>query len=189
MGSQEYKHPPIGIPYLGHTVGAALMGALLPKGDYLILMHSLIWPIVSWIPNVVRLTVNAPDPVFAQVFIGLSLIASTGILGFYCFFMGSRGYRTRTFNSAWHRVMFLSYMWVVLGTCLAILWVVPYVGPASKGRAYFLFKSATASDFGVVVVMNQLVVGLPFMMLLALWIAHACTGSRSFVGVPRRVEL
>lgn len=171
-----YRHPPLMKAYLSHAVGTAVIGTLLPSGEHLTWLHRLLQPVVNLIPNAIRIPLRAPDPVFAQTFIGLSLLIAAAILLY--FVVAVRGYRTRTFDSAIKRWLVLVYGWCVVLLCLAIFWWMPLLDPLSKGRAYFILRAATSSDLGVVVVMNQLLVGFPMSMLLLIWLGHACTTVR-----------
>lgn len=98
MNSPRYKEPPIVKAWIGHAIGTGLLGALLPGGDHLGFLHRLMLPIVELIPNAMRITSRSPDPMFAQTFIGLSLLIALMILLYFVFFM--RGYHTRTFEAA-----------------------------------------------------------------------------------------
>lgn len=51
---------------MGHVLGTAVLGALLPSGEHLGWLDRLMLPVVALIPNAVRLTERAPDVVFAQ---------------------------------------------------------------------------------------------------------------------------
>lgn len=174
--STPYRQPPLMKAYFAHAIATAVMGLLLPSGKHLTGLHQLLQPIVNLIPNAVRIPLRAPDPVFAQTFIGLSLLAAAATLLY--FVVAVRGYRTRTFDSAVKRWLVLVYGWCVVSLCLTIAWWMPLLDPLSKGRAYFLLKAATSSDFGVVIVMNQLLVGFPMSLLLLMWLGHACTNVR-----------
>lgn len=180
MNYSSYKHPPLVQAYLGHAIGTTLLGALLPSGEHLGWLHALVRPIVELIPNAVRITNRAPDPVFAQTFIGLSLVIAFLILLF--FIVAVRGYHTKTFESTWRRALALLYIWGIVLVLLLSFWAVPYMDPASKGRAYFLVKAATSSNLGVLTFMNQSVVGFPLFCFLVLWLGHACTTVRNRTG-------
>lgn len=88
-------------------------------------------------------------------------------------------YHTRTFETARDRAWFLAVAWLVISLGLAICWFVPYLGPESHGRVYFLVQAATSGTLGVVTVMNLLVVGMPLFLLLGLGAFHLCTTTRS----------
>lgn len=174
--STPYRQPPVMKAYFAHAIGTAVMGLLLPAGEHLTALHQWMQPVVNLFPNAVRIPLRAPDPVFAQTFIGLSLLAAAAVLLY--FVVAVRGYRTRTFDSAIKRWTGLFLGWCLISLCLAIFWFVPLLDPLSKGRAYFLLKAATSSDFGVVIVMNQLLVGFPMSLLLLMWLGHVCTNVR-----------
>lgn len=177
MNALAYRQPPLMKAYLGHAIGTFLLGVLLPSGEHLELLHRLMLPFVKLIPNAVRITNRAHDPVFAQTFIGLSLLIAFLILLY--FIVAVRGYHTKTFESTWKRSLSLVYGWVVFGgIMIGILWFMPYLDPVSKGRAFFLVKAATSGTTGVLTVMNQLVVGIPFASFLTLLFGHACTNVR-----------
>jgi hypothetical protein len=163
--------------YLAHAIGMALLGVLLPSGDHLGFVHRLVTPLVEAIPNAQRVTLLAPDPIFAQTYIGLSLVFALAILLF--FIVKMRGYRTKTFDSARQRRGALASMWAIVAMSLGLFWFVPYLDPASKGRLYFLIHAATSSEFGVLFVMNLLIVGFVLLPLLGLWAGHACTSVRA----------
>lgn len=171
-----YRQPPLMKIYFSHVISTVVIGLLLPGGEHLAWLHGLLQPVVSLIPNAVRIPLRAPDPVFAQTFIGLSLLIAAAILLY--FVVGVRGYRTRTFDSAVKRWAGLFFGWCFVLLCLTISWFVPLLDPLSKGRAYFLLKAATSSDLGVVIVMNQLLVGFPMVMLLTILAGHKCTNVR-----------
>jgi heme/copper-type cytochrome/quinol oxidase subunit 4 len=167
--------------WVAHAVGIALLGALLPSGEHLAWLHRLVSPVVELIPNAIRITNRSPDPVFAQTFIGLSLVIA--LLMLLYFILAMRGYHTKAFESTWKRFLALFYNWVVAGVImLGILWFMPYLDPLSKGRAYFLLNAATSSTAGVFTVMNQLVVGMPLACPLSIWLGHACTTVRHRAG-------
>jgi hypothetical protein len=181
MNTPSYKQPPIVHAWVGHAFGTSLLGALLPSGEHLGWLHRLVSPLVELIPNAVRITNRSPDPVFAQTFIGLSLVIAFLVLLY--FIVAVRGYHTKTFESTSRRFLALFYIWVVAGVImLGILWFMPYLDPVSKGRAYFLLKAATSGNSGVLTVMNQLVVGIPLICLLSIWLGHACTTVRHRTG-------
>lgn len=180
MNASTYKQPPLMKAYSAHAVGTMLLGALLPSGEHLGLLHSLMLPIVKLIPNAVRITNRAPDPVFAQTFIGLSLLIAFLILLY--FIVAVRGYHTKTFESSWRRFWALVHIWLIVAVILGIAWFMPYLDPVSKGRAYFLVKAATSGTTGILTVMNQLVAGMPLACLLSIWLGHACTNVRQRIG-------
>lgn len=159
--------------YLGHALGSALLGILLPTGEYLTSLHEVVQPLVNLIPNAVRITERAPDPVFAQTFVGLSLVIAFAILLY--FIVAVHDYHTRTFLNSKRRLLALAYGWVIVAALLGAFWFVPYLDPLSKGRAYFLLNAAVSSGWGVVTILNQLVVGLPMALLLMMWAGHTCT--------------
>jgi hypothetical protein len=171
--SNRYREPPLIKTYFGHAALICLIGFLLPKGVDSNWLHGLMWPIVSLIPNAVRLTNRCVDPVFAQTLMGLSLLLSVLIIVFYIVAM--RGYHTKAFESKFKRRWALIYVWSFVLLILTIFWVVPFIDPLSHGRAYFLLLGATSSYFGIMSVMNQLLVGGPLLGLLMLWSAHSCT--------------
>lgn len=174
--STPYRQPPLMKVYFVHAISTAVLGLLMPSGEHLTWLHQLLQPIVNLIPNAVRIPLRAPDPVFAQTFIGLSLLAAAAILLY--FVVAVHGYRTRTFDSAVKRWAGLFFGWCFVLLCLTIFWFVPLLDPLSKGRAYFFLKVATSSDLGVVIVMNQLLVGFPMVMLLGVLAGHKCTNVR-----------
>ncbi len=55
-----YREPPLVKAYLGHAIGTALLGALLPSGEHLGAVHRLVLPIVELIPNALKITNRAP---------------------------------------------------------------------------------------------------------------------------------
>lgn len=143
---------------LGHAVGTALLGALLPSGEHMGWLHRLMLPVLESIPNAVRLTERAPDVVFAQTCIGLSLLISWSIL-LFCI-VAVRGYHTRTFETATKKVLMLIYGWAFVGCCIGIAWFMPYLDPLAHGRTYSMLKAAVSGTLGVLVVMNMLLVWL-----------------------------
>jgi len=177
MNTPSYKPPPIVHAWVGHAVGTGLLGALLPSGEHLGWLHRLMLPIVEVIPNAMRITSRAPDPVFAQTFIGLSLLIALLILLYFVFFM--RGYHTRTFDAAGRRYLVIAGGWLLTILMLSSFWIISYMNPLSKGRTYFLLQAATSGEVGVLTMMNQLVAGGPLLFLLAMWLAHACTTARN----------
>lgn len=178
--STPYRQPPLMKAYFSHAIGTALLGLLLPAGEHLAWLHSLVKPIVALIPNAARVTERAPDPVLAQTFIGLSLLIASAIL-LYCI-VAVRGYHTKTFERSIQRWLSLMYMWGCVLLLLGIAWWMPYLDPLSKGRTYFMLKAATSSNAGVLVVMNQLLVGFPLFGFLMLWLGHTCTTVRHRTG-------
>jgi hypothetical protein len=106
----RYEEPPLVKICLGHALFTAVLGALLPSGEHLAWLHRLMLPVVELIPNAVRLTERAPDVVFAQTFIGLSLLISWAIL-LFCI-VAVRGYHTRAFETSIRRVLAFTYGWV-----------------------------------------------------------------------------
>ncbi|QHE88055.1 hypothetical protein F9K07_25755 [Hydrogenophaga sp. BPS33] len=162
--------------YLGHAIGTAFLGLLLPSGEHLGPLHRLMLPIVELIPNAMRATARTPDPVFAQTFIGMSLLIAFLILLYFT--VAVRGYHLKTFESRAKRWLALLYAWSVVCFLLLVLWKWPYLDPLSMSRSYFLLKAATSGTFGVLTAMNQLVVGIPLSFFLTLWAGHACTTTR-----------
>lgn len=177
MNAHPYKHPPLMKAYLAHAIGTALLGAVLPSGEYLEVLHRLMLPIVELIPNAMRITERAPDPMFAQTFIGLSLVIALAILLY--FVVAVRGYHTKTFATSTKRWLALIYVWAIVLVMLGVAWFMPYLDPLSMGRTYFFLKAAASSNVGVLTVMNQLIVGLPLASLLTIWGGHACTNVRN----------
>lgn len=159
--------------WIGHAVGTGLLGFILPSGENLGWLHRLVLPIVEIIPNAMRITSRAPDPVFAQTFIGLSLLIALMIFLYFVFFM--RGYHTRTFETAGKRYLLITGGWLLTILMLSGFWIISYMNPLSKGRTYFLLQAATSGDFGVLTIMNLLVAGGPLLFLLFIWACHACT--------------
>jgi hypothetical protein len=180
MNTPRYKEPPLVKICLGHALGTAVLGALLPSGEHLGWLHRLMLPVVELIPNAVRLTERAPDVVFVQSFIGLSLLTSWVILLFCIGAM--RGYHTRLFESTAKRVTALIYGWAFVGCCIGIAWFMPYLDPLAHGRTYFMLKAAVSSTVGVLVVMNMLLVWAPLFLMLGLWMGHTCTSVRYRTG-------
>lgn len=176
MNTSKYKHPPLMQAYAGHAVGTAILGALLPSGEHLDWLHRLMIPIVELIPNAARITSRAPDPVFAQAFIGLSiLIAALVLLTFVIFIFP--GYHTKTFHEVFKRRIGLLYLWFIAIVILSFFWLIPYLDPLSKGQLYYLQAAALSGKVGVLVVINQLTVGFPLSILLFLGVAHRCTSA------------
>lgn len=162
--------------WIGHAVGTGLLGFMLPSGEHLEWLYRLVKPVVELIPNAVRLSNRSPNPILAQTFIGLSLLIALLILLYFAFFV--RGYHQKTFPNHWQR---LSMFILVTPFVLMVLhagWFLSYVNPAAKGRTYYLLKGAAAGDMGIFIVMNQLIVGIPLLFLLAFWSCHACTSVR-----------
>lgn len=180
MTSKIYKEPPLVKTYIGHATATGLLGLLLPSGEHLGWLHERVLPVVELIPNAVRMTNRAPDPVFAQTFIGLSLLVAFAILAFYVVAM--QGYHTKTFDRTITRILTLAYGWALVLLMLSIAWWMPYLDPLSRGRAYFITRVAVSSNLGVITAMNQLVVGMPLLFLLLLWLSHACTTVRHRTG-------
>ncbi|MBL0421730.1 hypothetical protein JI739_15335 [Ramlibacter sp. AW1] len=178
MSSPTYKEPPLGRVYLGHSIVVALLGGLLPTGDSLSWLHSIVWPAAQLIPNAVLLTERAPDPIFAQTLIGISLWIAIGILAFHVAVMRKWGYHTKTFSRPSHKFFALCCWWAIVSLLLSIAWFLPLVEPISQGRAYYLIRSATSGPFGVATAMNQLLVSMPLFLVLLLWLGHACTTIR-----------
>jgi heme/copper-type cytochrome/quinol oxidase subunit 4 len=162
--------------YLGHAIGTALLGGLLPSGEHLGPLHRLATPIVELIPNAIRLTNRTPDPIFAQTFVGFSLAIAFVILIY--FIVAVRGYRTRTFDGTWQRTRLLLFIWGTVLVLLLSFWFLPYMDPVGKGRAYLVVQAATSSKLGLLTAMNQLIVGFPLVCILTLWAAHTCTAVR-----------
>lgn len=177
MNSPRYKAPPIFKAWIGHAIGTGLLGALLPGGEHLGFLHRLMLPIVEVIPNAMRITSRSPDPVFAQTFIGLSLLIALMILLYFVFFV--RGYHTRTFETAGKRHLAIAGFWLLTILMLSSFWIISYMNPLSKGRTYFLLQAATSGEVGVLTIINLLVAGGPLLFLLTAWLAHACTTVRN----------
>lgn len=165
---------------LSHALGTTVLGVLMPTGEHLRWLHPLMLPVVELIPNAVRLTERAPDVVFAQTFIGLSLLISWVIV-LLCV-VALRGYHTRTFESTTKRAIALISVWTTVGFGIAVAWFAPYLDPLAHGRTHFLLQAATTSSVGVVTAMNVLVVWIPMLLLLTLWIGHAFTSIRRRTG-------
>lgn len=180
MNTTRYKHPPLMRAYAVHAVSTAVFGAFLPSGEHLGWLHPRMQAVVGMIPNAVRLTERAPDPGFAQTFIGMSMLMAVAIL-LFCV-VAVRGYHTKTFESSLKRWFALIYVWSIVLVILCIAWWMPYLDPLSKGRAYFMLKAATSSNAGVLFIMNQLLVGFPMFCILTLWLGHTCTTVRRRLG-------
>lgn len=177
MNTPSYKPPPIVHAWVGHAVGTGLLGFMLPSGEHLGWLHRLVSPLVELIPNAVRLTNRSADPILAQTFIGLSLAIAFLILLY--FKIAAKGYRTGMFDSKLRRYMVILIFWVIyIVVFVGVFWFLPYMDPASKGKTYFLVKGATSGTPGMVLIMNQLIVGLPLFMFLLLWVVHECTDAR-----------
>lgn len=174
MNASYYRQPPLVKFYIGHAIGTAFLGLFMPSGEHLETLHRLMFPIVQLIPNAWRITNRVSDPTFAQAFIGLSLLIAFLILMYFVFF--GRGYKIIVFESKWQRFLMLFYAWIFFGfVMIGIAWFMPYLDPASKGRAYFMIVAATSSTAGILTVMNQLIVGIPLFCFLFIWFAHACS--------------
>lgn len=177
MNTPSYKQPPIVHAWVGHAVGTGLLGFMLPSGEHLGWLHRLVIPVVELIPNAVRLTNRSVDPILAQTFIGLSLAIAFLILLY--FKIAVKDYRTKVFDSKLRRYTAILFGWVIfIVVFVGVFWFIPYMDPASKGKAYFLVKGATSGTPGMVLIMNQLIVGFPLFMFLLLWVGHECTEVR-----------
>ncbi|TFY96442.1 hypothetical protein [Ramlibacter rhizophilus] len=175
MSGSTYKEPSLAKTYLGHAVGTALIGALLPNGDRLGWLHSWMWPIVEWIPNAGRLTNRASDPIFAQTFVGMSALVAIACLLLYIQALRRWGGCTRSFERSSRRFLCLAYIYALVGLLIALAWSLPIVDPVSKGRAYFILQLASSGTIGVVTAINQILIGAPMLFLQLLLVAHLCT--------------
>lgn len=145
---------------LGHMTLTTTGGLLLPDGSKLAGAHQLIAPLVDLIPNVGNYAARSIDPVFAETFIGYSLVVAAIFL---LLFMAKMPSKTgKVFLKSRER-------WIALSGCtlgsvgvLGIVWLVPS-NPVSRGRAYFIIEAATSSQLGIALGMNILLVGIPLL--------------------------
>ncbi len=169
-----YQHPPLIKAYLAHAICTALIGLFLSAINQLTWLQDLLVPVVNLVPNAIQITDRAPNPVFAKVFISASLLIAAIILLYFTFFV--RGYHQKTFDNRMKRSLAILYGWLIAVVLLFIAWCVPYFNPASQGKTYYLLRAALGSDWGIVFVANQLLVGFPLLILLGIWSMHFCTG-------------
>jgi hypothetical protein len=175
----NYRQPPLMGIYLSHAIGTAVLGALLPSGQHLQSLHTAILPMLKLFPGAIAITKNAPDIVFAQVFLALSLLIAVCVLIGAVLFVSRGGYHTRTFKTAAARWRALVVFWFLTAFMMTVVWNVPYVIDGAQDRIYFLIKAATSSTFGVLTAMNQLIVGMPLVGLLTSLVIPFCTNVKS----------
>ena len=154
--------------YLGHAIGTAVLGALLPAGEHLKDIHPLIQPILQWFPGAISLSKQAPDSVFAQVFLALSMLIAAFMLIGAIFHASRVRYVEKTFANRreWWKAYLLVLLFAILG--MAIFWNAPYTPDGAETRAYALTVVAISNKLGVLTIMNQLIVGVPLYLLLML---------------------
>ena len=173
-----YKEPPLMKIYFGHATGTAALGALLPSGEHLQSLHAFVSPLILKIPGAVALTKQASDPVFAQVFLALSLLIAICVLVGAVWHVSRGGYHTKTFETAAKKRMVQIGFWALTAFLIAVFWNVPYTTDGAQDRIYFLIKAPTSSTFGVLTAMNLLLVGGPLIVVLTAMVAPFCTDVR-----------
>lgn len=157
-----------------HLVVTTVMGTLMPEGRQLAAAHQLVLPLTDLIPNVKRYAEKSIDPIFAETFIGYSLVIAVVFLVVVMLRMPAK--QGKVFFKRWQRFrVVLGFTACCLGM-ICILWLGP-INPASKGRAYFMIQAATSSYAGIVMVMNSLLVSMPFCCLVGAFIGFRGTST------------
>lgn len=170
-----YRQPPWTKIYLGHAIGTAVLGALLPAGEHLKGLHAFALPVLQWFPGAISLSKQAPDPVFARVFLALSMLIAAFMLIGAIFHASRARYVQKTFENRreWWKAYLLVLSFAILG--VAIFWNAPYTPDGAETRAYALTVVAISNKLGVLTVMNQLIVGAPLYLLLMPLTMPFCT--------------
>jgi hypothetical protein len=163
-----YRQPPLMKIYLGHAVGTATLGALLPPGEHLQGLHAITQPLLQLIPGAMSISKLAPDPVFAQVFLALSLLIAGCMLIGAVWHVSRGGYHVKTFESK--KEWWKAFLTVALFTffVVAAFWGVSHGIDGAETRAHFLTKTAISSKLGVLTIMNQMIVSWPFAVIMGL---------------------
>ncbi|MBL0421729.1 hypothetical protein JI739_15330 [Ramlibacter sp. AW1] len=188
MDSPTYNEPPLVRVCLGHAGLVAILGMLLPGGESLGWLHAIVWPAAELIPNAVRMTALAPDPIFAQTLIGISLWIAIFILAFHVTVMRTWGYHTKAFRRQSYRLLAMGYVWSIAALFIAVFWWLPYLTSIGTGRTHFLVRLATSNSFGVATAMNQLLISMPLFCLLLVWFIHTCTTTHHTQHRSKRIE-
>jgi len=159
---------------LAHLAVTTIMGVLMPDGSQLAGAHRLVLPLTDLIPNVKRYAEKSVDPMFAETFIGCSLVIAAIFLVFFMVRMPVK--QGRVFSKRWERPLGLVWGTSVAIGMVCILWLGP-INPVSKGRAYFIIQAATSSYAGIVMVMNSLLVSMPLFMCIFIFMIFRGTST------------
>jgi hypothetical protein len=172
------KEPPWAKIYFGHAIGTAILGFLLLSSKQTKSLHPYTQPILEWFPGAISISNLAPDPVSTQVFLVISLLIAACLLVWAVWHVSRGGYHTKTFETAKQRWFAISSFWLMSAFALTVLWIISHSTDGAKTRAFFLFKAATSSGFGVLTIMNQLIVGVPLAILMVSICIPFCTSNR-----------
>ena len=173
------REPPWAKIYFGHAIGTALLGMLLLSSKQTKDLHPYTQPILEWFPGAMSISRLAPDPVSTQVFLVVSLLIAALLLIWSVWHVSRGGYHTKMFETQKERWTVILGFWGFAATCPAVFWSISYSLDGAQTRAYFLIKTAVSSEFGVLTAMNQLIVGLPLMMVMAAATAPFYTKART----------
>jgi hypothetical protein len=162
---KPFRQPPWTVIFLGHAIGSVTLGALLPSGEHLQGLHAVTLPMLQWNPGAMAISKQAFDPVFAQVFLVLSMLIALCILIGAVWHMSRGGYHTKTFDSRkeWWRAEL--WVWSIATVFILIAWGVPYSIDGAQTRSHFLILAAISSKLGVLTAMNFFIVWGPFFFM------------------------
>jgi hypothetical protein len=172
---KPHRQPPWMKIYLSHALGTAALGAILPAGEHLSSLHALISPFALKIPGAVALTRQTADPVFAQVFLALSLLIAACLVIGAIWHVSRGGYHTKSFSSQWDRLFTFTWVGLFAALVIAVFWLNSYGLDGAQTRSWVMTKVAVSSQIGVLTVMNQLIVGFPLVFVLTLTTLPFCT--------------
>jgi hypothetical protein len=157
-----------------HFAITTMLGALMRTGSSLSALHQFVLPLTDLIPNVKRYADKSVDAVFAETFIGCSLIIAAVLFVIFAIKLPAK--TGKTFYRQWERPLVLIWGTFLCMGLICVMWFGP-INPLSKGRAYFMIHAATSSYAGIVLVMNNLLVWIPLFMLLMTFGAFRSTST------------
>lgn len=176
-----YREPPWTKVYFAHVIGTAFLGALLPAGEQLKGIHSVTQPFLQWFPGAVSISSLAPDPIFAQAFLALSMLVALCMVIGTVWHVSRGGYHTKTFESQSKRLVGILLLWGGSVLVIAALWSISYSVEGAQTPGYFFIKAAISSEVGVLTAMNQIIVGIPLFLTLFSTIVPFCTKANTKV--------
>lgn len=169
------RQPPLMQFYFAHALLTGLIGILMPRGDQLKEIHALIKPWLALLPGAIHISEKSPDPVFAQVFLAMSLVLAVLFSAIYVICISGNKYYMKKFSSRTQRLQ--GFLMIGLGMCLftIFLWTNSYGLDGAATRSHATISVAVSGYFGILTAMNFLIVGIPLFFLLGFLSGCFCT--------------
>ncbi|MBL8387301.1 MAG: hypothetical protein JNK17_03740 [Hydrogenophaga sp.] len=174
MEKPLFRLPPVGLAIFGHYVLMLMVGNALSRQASLQILHDLLMPFVHWVPNVSSLARLTPDPIFTETFLAISLLLGQGIVVYFFVFLRGK-YCTVIYKNYSDKFLHVILVALFMGLFVFVLWILPYAETSHVGRAAFFLSISSSTKYGVMFLMNGLLISSSLGYVLIIWGQLFCT--------------